>query len=69
MMFRHAPARSIRQRAQALYASLLMLLAGSPQLASAAQEGIQPNPKRWLLIFPVLVVVIIVVLIRKTRRK
>jgi len=69
MTSRHALARSVRQRAQALYASLLMLLAGSPQLASAAQEGIQPNPKRWLLVFPVLVVVIIVVLIRKTRRK
>lgn len=69
MTSRHALARSVRQHAQTLYASLLMLLAGSPQLASAAQEGIQPNPKRWLLVFPVLVVVIIVVLIRKTRRK
>lgn len=69
MMSRDALARSVRQRAMALYASLLMLLLGTPQLASAAQEGIQANPKRWLLVFPVLVVVIIVVLIRKTRRK
>lgn len=69
MMSRDARAPSVRQRAQALYTSLLMLLVGSPQLASAAQEGIQANPKRWLLVFPVLVVVIIVVLIRKTRRK
>lgn len=69
MMSRDALARSVRQRAMALYASLMMLLLGTPQLASAAQEGIQANPKRWLLVFPVLVVVIIVVLIRKTRRK
>jgi hypothetical protein len=69
MMSRDALARSVRQRAMALYASLLILLLGTPQLASAAQEGIQANPKRWLLVFPVLVVVIIVVLIRKTRRK
>ena len=68
MTSREAPAPFVRQRAQALYASLL-LLAGSPQLACAAQEGIQANPKRWLLVFPVLVVVIIIVLIRKTRRK
>ena len=68
MMSRDALARSVRQRAMALHASLMMLL-GTPQLASAAQEGIQANPKRWLLVFPVLVVVIIVVLIRKTRRK
>jgi hypothetical protein len=69
MMSRDALARSVRQRAMALHASLMMLLLGTPQLASAAQEGIQANPKRWLLVFPVLVVVIIVVLIRKTRRK
>ena len=69
MTSREAPAPFVRQRAQALYASLLMLLAGSPQLACAAQEGIQANPKRWLLVFPVLVVVIIIVLIRKTRRE
>ncbi len=41
----------------------------SPVLGWAAQEGIQANPKRWLLIFPVGVVVLVIVLIRITRRK
>jgi hypothetical protein len=34
-----------------------------------AAEGIQANPKRWLLIFPVAVILVVIVLIRKTRNK
>jgi len=40
----------------------------SPLTGWAAQEGIQANPKRWLLIFPAAVVVLVVVLIRITRK-
>ena len=48
---------------------LLSAMLCSPTLSWAAQEGVQANPKRWLLIFPVSVIILIVVLIKVTGQK
>jgi|TARA_R110002073_G_scaffold84612_3_gene201660 uncharacterized membrane protein YfcA len=47
---------------------ITLALLTSPGTLLAA-EGIQANPKRWLLIFPVAVVLLVIILIRKTRHK
>jgi len=49
--------------------AVIALLFCSPILSWASQEGIQANPKRWLLLFPVGVVLLVIILIRVTRRK